>query len=106
MENLLRTIEMDIAKAKYDITMKSIQYDTKAYNNESSKENMAHLDYIEEFKGRKARLMKRNELELEMIGIEKKILEIDLEHLEDKKTTFSRPPQHLRAEPQLEHSAE
>jgi hypothetical protein len=81
-------MKSEIAKVKYDIEMKGIEYDTKAHNNDEIKESMARSEYKEETVKRKAILIKRNHYELEIIGIQKRMLELDLERLEEKKHDF------------------
>jgi hypothetical protein len=85
---ILETMNQEIAKAKYDIEMKGIEYDTRVYHNDEMKEHMARSEYKEETVNRKLRLIKRNEYELEMISIQKRMLELELEQLEDKKRSF------------------
>jgi len=85
---ILQTCDRDIAKAKYEIAMKSVDYAGKEVANANIKKAWSDIEYKEEVPNRKERIFKRNDYELEIIGIQKKMLEIDLELLEDKKKTF------------------
>ncbi len=100
---ILQTCDRDIAKAKYDIAMKLVDYEAREHSNNKMKEEWANVQVV----NRKEAILKRNDYELEIIGIQKKMLELDLELLEDKKKTFiTRLHQHLPAEPPLVHSDE
>jgi len=101
---ILQTCDRDIAKAKYNIAMKMVDYEAKEHNNNKIREEWANVQVV----NRKEAILKRNDYELEIIGIQKKMLELDLELLEDKKNTLiSRlPPPHRPAEPPQEHSGE
>ena len=87
--HILETMKGEVAKVKYDIEMKGIEYDTRAYRNNELKNSFNRSQYTEETVKRKDRLIERNEYELKIIGIQKRILELDLEQLEDKKRDFS-----------------
>jgi hypothetical protein len=106
---ILQTCDRDIAKVKYEIAMKSVDYAEKELANAKIKKEWSHIEYKEEVLNRKERLFMRNDYELEIIGIQKKMLEIDLELLEDKKKTFIHrlpPPQSRPSGSPPQHSGE
>lgn len=80
---ILRQINTEIAKTVYDIALKRIEYDTRRYNNEDLKTQWMNVS-----SSKKEPMFKRDAYALEIIDIQKKMLEIDLELLELKKQTF------------------
>ena len=92
MDSYSANLRRDIEKVKYEIAMKSLDYAERELANAKLKKAWSDIEYKEEVPNRKERIFKRNDYELEIIGIQKKMLEIDLELLEDKKKTFSPLP--------------